>query len=205
VRHSYGFWLVTFNCGAFFEGGPGTLYILLLLSFCFMQLLFVGVGEYVRNNWHLAANFGTNPRVVFLGGVGPLSFHLGRCEVVFKRNLLCFFVKRCFIIYRWYSSYRKLMQPRLAAAMCGQAVCFFLFLCGVPDFLFLWLVFSTLWGLLFESQMGFYNILVAFWLALIVVSVWRKGYVQNYCPLVANFGTRACGFAVGIWFCIYES
>ena len=46
--------------------------------------------------------------------------------------------------------------------------------------------------------MGFYNTLVAFWLALIVVSVWRKGYVQNYCPLVANFGTRACGFAVGI-------
>ena len=37
-----------------------------------------------------------------------------------------------------------------------------------------------------------------FWLVLTVVSVWRKGYVQNYCPLVANFGTRACGFAVGI-------
>ena len=84
VRHSYGFWFVIFNCGVFFQGGPGTLYILLLLSFCFMQLLFVGVGEYVRNNWHLAANFGTNLRVVFLGGVGPLFFHLGRCEVVFE-------------------------------------------------------------------------------------------------------------------------
>ena len=31
-----------------------------------------------------------------------------------KNFLLCFFVKRCFIIYRWYSSYRKLMQLRLA-------------------------------------------------------------------------------------------
>jgi len=46
--------------------------------------------------------------------------------------------------------------------------------------------------------MGFYNILVAFWPALIVVSVWRKGYVQNHCPLVANSGTKACKFAVGI-------
>ena len=35
------------------------------------------------------------------------------------------------------------------------------------------------------------------WLVLIVVLVWRKGYVQNHCPLVANFGTRACGFAGG--------
>ena len=41
-------------------------------------------GGNMRNNCHLAANFGTSPRVVFLGGVGPLSFHLGRCEVVFK-------------------------------------------------------------------------------------------------------------------------
>ncbi len=63
-----------------------------------MQLLLVGVGEYVRNNCHLAANFGTNPRVVFLGGIGPLSLHLVRCEVVFKK-FSCFFVKRCFIIY----------------------------------------------------------------------------------------------------------
>ncbi len=47
--------------------------------------------------------------------------------------------------------------------------------------------------------MGFYNILMAFfWLALIVVLVWRKGYVQNHCPLVANFGTRACRFAGGV-------
>ena len=161
VRHSYGFWFVTFNCGVFFQGGPGTLYILLLLSFCFMQLLFVGVGEYVRNNWHLAANFGTNLRVVFLGGVGPLFFSSGALWGCVWKLFSCF-VKRCFIIYRWYSSYRELTQPRLAAAMCGQAVCFFLFLCGVPDFLFLWLVFSTLWGLLFELQMGFYNILVAF-------------------------------------------
>ena len=41
-------------------------------------------GGDVRNNCHLAANSGTNPRVVFLGGVGPLSFRLGRCEVVFE-------------------------------------------------------------------------------------------------------------------------
>jgi hypothetical protein len=51
-------------------------------GFLFMYLLLVGVREYVRNNCHLAANFGTNPRVVFLGRVGPLSLHLGRCEVV---------------------------------------------------------------------------------------------------------------------------
>jgi hypothetical protein len=45
--------------------------------------------------------------------------------------------------------------------------------------------------------MGFYDILMAFWLALIVVLVWRKRYVQNHCPLVANFGTRVCRFAGG--------
>jgi len=181
------------------------LYILLLLGFCLCTCYLLGWRGDMRNNCHLAANFGISPRVVFLGGVGPLFFSSGALWGSVRKFFSCFFVKRCFIIYRWYSSYRKLIQPRLAAAMCGQAVCFFLFLCGVPDFLFLWLVFSTLWGLLFELQMGFYNILVAFWLALIVVSVWRKGYVQNYCPLVANFGTRAFGFAVGIWFCIYES
>jgi hypothetical protein len=36
------------------------------------------------------------------------------------------------------------------------------------------------------------------WLVLIVVDIWRKGYVQIHCPLVANFGTRACRFAVGV-------
>ena len=45
--------------------------------------------------------------------------------------------------------------------------------------------------------MGFFNILMVTLLVLIVVLVWRKGYVQNHCPLVANFGTRACGFAGG--------
>ena len=49
-----------------------------------MYLLLVGVGGDVRNNCHLAANSGTNPRVVFLGGVGPLFCHLGRCKVVIK-------------------------------------------------------------------------------------------------------------------------
>ena len=57
--------------------------------------------------------------------------------------------------------------------------------------------FRVLWGLLFGLQTGFYNILMAFRFVLIVVLVWRKGYVQNHCPLVANFGTRACGFAGG--------
>ena len=46
--------------------------------------------------------------------------------------------------------------------------------------------------------MGYFNILKVLWLVLIVVDVWRKGYVQNHCPLAANFGTRACRFAVGV-------
>ena len=44
--------------------------MLLLFGFCFILLLLVGVGKYVRNNCHLAANFGINSRVVFLGGIG---------------------------------------------------------------------------------------------------------------------------------------
>ena len=60
------------------------LYILLLLGFCLCTCYLLGWRGDVRNNCHLAANFGISPRVVFLGGVGPLSFHLGRCEVVFK-------------------------------------------------------------------------------------------------------------------------
>jgi hypothetical protein len=39
------------------------------------------------------------------------------------------------------------------------------------------------------------------WLSLAGV---RK-YLLNHCPLAANFGTKACGFAVGVWFCISES
>jgi len=72
--------------------------ILLLLGFCLCTCYLLGWGGNVRNNCHLAANSGTNPRVVFLGGVGPLFCHLGK--VVFKNVFSCFFVKRCFIIYR---------------------------------------------------------------------------------------------------------
>ncbi len=96
------------------------------------------------------------------------------------------------------------MQPRIASAMCGQAVCFFLLLCGAPDFLFFFFFFFFLtgifefMGLLFGLQTRFYNILMAFWFVLIAVLVWRKGYVQNHCPLVANFGTRARRFAGGV-------
>jgi hypothetical protein len=32
-----------------------------------------------------------------------------------------------------------------------------------------------------------------------------RKYSRNHCPLAANFGTRACRFAVGVWFCISES
>jgi hypothetical protein len=46
--------------------------------------------------------------------------------------------------------------------------------------------------------MGFFNILMAFLLALIVVDIWRKRNLQNHCPLAASFGTKACKFAVGI-------
>ena len=35
------------------------------------------------------------------------------------------------------------------------------------------------------------------WLALSFVNIWRKGNLQNHCPLAANFGTRACKFAAG--------
>jgi hypothetical protein len=46
--------------------------------------------------------------------------------------------------------------------------------------------------------MGFFNILMAFWFALIVVDIWRNRNLQNHCPLAANSGTKACKFAVGI-------
>jgi len=91
--------LVFLIVGSFFELVRVFLYTV-VAGLLFMYLLLVGVGGDVRNNCHLAANSGTNPRVVFLGGVGPLSCHLGRCKVVFKNVFSCFFVKRCFIIYR---------------------------------------------------------------------------------------------------------
>ena len=58
----------------------------ILVAFFWLVLIVVSVWRkgYVQNYCPLVANFGTSPRVVFLGGVGPLSFHLGRCEVVFK-------------------------------------------------------------------------------------------------------------------------
>ena len=68
----------------FFLKWSGNALYTVVVGLLFMYLLLVGVGGNMRNNCHLAANFGTSPRIVFLGGVGPLSFHLGRCEVVFK-------------------------------------------------------------------------------------------------------------------------
>jgi hypothetical protein len=45
--------------------------------------------------------------------------------------------------------------------------------------------------------MGFFSILMAFWFALVVVDIWRRGNLQDHCPLAANLGTRACKFAAG--------
>ncbi len=73
VWRFYCFWLAVFIYEVFLPVDPGTLCILLLFGFCFISLLLVGVGNYVRNNCHLAANFGINSRVVFLGGIGPFS------------------------------------------------------------------------------------------------------------------------------------
>ena len=68
----------------FFLKWSGNALYTVVVGLLFMYLLLVGVGGNMRNNCHLAANFGIIPRVVFLGGVGPLFFHLGRCEVVFE-------------------------------------------------------------------------------------------------------------------------
>jgi hypothetical protein len=46
--------------------------------------------------------------------------------------------------------------------------------------------------------MGYFNIPMVLWLVLFVVDIWRKRYLQNHCPLAANFGTKACRFAVGV-------
>jgi hypothetical protein len=46
----------------------------MLFGFYFIYLLLVEVGKYVRNNCHLAANFGISSLVVFLGGIGFFSW-----------------------------------------------------------------------------------------------------------------------------------
>ena len=71
----------------FLRVDPGMLCMLLLFGFCFILLLLVGVGKYVRNNCHLAANFGINSRVVFLGGIGLFFLLLERCEVVLNFSI----------------------------------------------------------------------------------------------------------------------
>jgi hypothetical protein len=53
--------------------------------------------------------------------------------------------------------------------------------------------------------MGYFDILSVVWFVLLVVIFWSERYLQNHCPLAANSGTKACKFAVGIWFCISES
>jgi hypothetical protein len=32
------------------------------------------------------------------------------------------------------------------------------------------------------------------WFDLLVVNFWGERYLQNHCPLAANFGTKACNF-----------
>jgi hypothetical protein len=53
-------------------------------------------------------------------------------------------------------------------------------------------------------RLGCFNLLMKPWLALSIVNIWRKGNLQNHCPLAANFGTRACKFAAG-WSFICEA
>ncbi len=69
---------------------------------------------------------------------------------------------------------------------CGVLIIFDLFFLYVEVFFQGDRVFLTY--LLFEFCFN--------WLLLAGV---RK-YLRNHCPLAANFGTRACRFAVGVWF-----
>jgi hypothetical protein len=48
--------------------------------------------------------------------------------------------------------------------------------------------------------MGFFNIPLVLWFVLLVANFLSKRYLQNHCPLVAKFGTKACRFAVGVCF-----
>jgi hypothetical protein len=45
--------------------------------------------------------------------------------------------------------------------------------------------------------MGSFSILMAFWFALVVVGIWRRGNLQDHCLLAVNLGTWACKFAAG--------
>jgi len=46
--------------------------------------------------------------------------------------------------------------------------------------------------------MGYFDMPLVVWFVLLVVDFWSERYLQNHCPLAANFGTKACKFAVGV-------
>ncbi len=53
--------------------------------------------------------------------------------------------------------------------------------------------------------MGYFYMPLVVWFVLLVVNFWSERYWQNHCPLAADFGTKACRFAVGVWLCIGDS
>jgi hypothetical protein len=93
------------------------------------------VGKYVRNNCHLAANFGINSRVVFLGGIGLFFLWLERCGVVLSffisslSSISSYIDDMAYIKIRWSETYGWFSQPR------GRSVCVPLLLYGVIDYL----------------------------------------------------------------------
>jgi len=48
--------------------------------------------------------------------------------------------------------------------------------------------------------MGYFDMPLVVWFVLLVVNFWSERYLQNHCPLAANFGIKACKFAVEVCF-----
>ncbi len=85
----------------------------------------------------------------------------------------------------------------------GVHVSFFSKLVRRSDYF--WLVFLICWGFSFRvDRVFFMYLLFEFFFNWLLLAGVRK-YLRNHCPLAANFGTKACRFAVGVWFCIGES
>jgi hypothetical protein len=75
---------------------------------------------------------------------------------------------------------------------------------GAAFWLFL-TCFSYMLGSSFKVDRAFFMyLLFEFFFNWLLLAGVRK-YLRNHCPLAASFGTKACRFAVGVWFCIGES
>jgi hypothetical protein len=46
--------------------------------------------------------------------------------------------------------------------------------------------------------MGYFDMPSVVWFVLLDVNFWSERHSQNHCPLAADFGTKACKFAVGV-------